>query len=622
MAAKTPLQKMLAELFEAQPDDLRLRDHLEGFKHNKHFPGHTWFWGPILYARNKAVFRTLIMTYFSDTDWKWNQIKWASHADRLEPWLEAAREGRDSPLVRRLLQWKYRSSSWGVDQKAWKNAMMAAYRDAPSAAARAIVLDEFETRFELDEPMALELYGIDRNSGPFLLQHLSFSFWSGSQRSKLWKQLAERFQAAGDEELYFQLYRKQMPLKEWQAEVLALAERISNADELNQELQRRHPEGWGLTLSDTGIKLLKSRGRDVLPYVAANLESFVEGWFSDRANQFVKLAEEKEWWDLWSTVIRKGWSPDRFNQAIKKLLSDDRISEADLLERLRTLAGVSAEWNWGGFGFARIHTLKDDLAERLYRRYPDLIHGPFKPNVTPVWWQGFPKLLAAAQAAEDDELVDLLASRYATQVRYENMYYAAKERNQIVDTADQLGAYYQELRDRDPDTFTRRAANVLTRMPGHSVFSYGQLLKTNQLARLLFVRSFPAYLAVPEAVRDLVEGSSIYVQMLGYRVLAQDDPRAEKLAVETIDILLGTLLRPLHRKTRIAAFGALRSAAKADAEVAQRVLDRAREALRLPDKRYPKEELIGLIGQILSLRPELRSEAERPVIYGLEEALS
>jgi hypothetical protein len=145
-------------------------------------------------------------------------------------------------------------------------------------------------------------------------------------------------------------------------------------------------------------------------------------------------------------------------------------------------------------------------------------------------------------------------------------------------------------------------------------------LRTNKLARLLFVRSVDAYLAVPGAVRDLVEGSDIHVQMLAYNVLAQDDDRARRLASESLDILAGTLLRPLHRKTRLAAFRTLANAATADADSGRFVLRRAREALRLPDKKYPKEELVGLIGRVLHVRPELRSVGEQPVIYGLEAA--
>jgi hypothetical protein len=132
---------------------------------------------------------------------------------------------------------------------------------------------------------------------------------------------------------------------------------------------------------------------------------------------------------------------------------------------------------------------------------------------------------------------------------------------------------------------------------------------------LLFVRSLDQYLAVPQAVQDLVEGSNIHVMMLAYRVLALPDPRARALAADNVDILLGTLLRPIHRKTRMAAFEALANAARHDETVARRILARAREALKLPDKKYPKAELIGLIGCILAAHPGLAAAAERPVVY-------
>jgi hypothetical protein len=116
-------------------------------------------------------------------------------------------------------------------------------------------------------------------------------------------------------------------------------------------------------------------------------------------------------------------------------------------------------------------------------------------------------------------------------------------------------------------------------------------------------------------VQDLVEGSDIHVMSLAYRILGQRDPRAVSLAGANLDILLGTLLRPLHRKTRMAAFGALANAARSGPDAAKRVLARARDALKLPDKKYPKAELIGLIGAVLEAAPALASSRERPVIY-------
>jgi hypothetical protein len=624
VADEKHLQRTIKQLCDSQPDNLRLRDHVEGLTRDELFPGLTWFWGPLLYQRNRVIFRGLILNHFSD--WErggrvWKRILWSDHAERLEAWLTSARANRDVALVRRLLRWKYAGKHWGTDSEAWNAALLEDYGSAGTAAARAIVLDEYDDWFQLDENTAVALYQCDRACGPFLLKHLPHSFWGGEKRA-LWQRLAQAALAANDEKLHWELYCRQVPIKKWQTDVLALGRQIQDPRRLNDELHRRHPAGYGLKLGDGWIALLESRGRDVMPYVRDKMKEVVGGWYGDDAGPFVKLAERNGWWDLWATAIRASRSDKFFNAAVAGLLGDASLSGRDCLSRLNALAGVSREWNWPGFGLAQVHGLQDDIAVNLYRRYPALVHGPYKPHVTPTWWHGYPKLLDAAQQAGDDELVDLLASRYATQVRYEQAYYAAKERDQIMQTADSLGDSYEALRDREPGRFARRAANVLTRIPAYVIRDYRRLLKTNKLARLLFVRSFDAYLSVPAAVRDLVEGSDIHVQMLAYRVLAQDDDRARRLAVETLDILIGTLLRPLHRKTRLAAFDALLGAARGDAEAAKLVLQRAREAMRLPDKRYPKEQLIGLIGGILHARPELRQANERPVVYGMEEALA
>jgi hypothetical protein len=610
------LRQSIQQLVDGQPDNARLRDHLEGLARDEAFSGLTWFWGPLLYGRNRVMFRPLIVQRFSDwetTGGHWRRVPWAAHADLLESWLNDCRRNRDTQLVRRLLRWKYAAKGWGLDNKQFRAALLAAYRAATGPAARAVVLDEFDDWFELDENTALALYEIDRASGPFLHKHLPQSFWGGDKRN-LWNRLYAAAERAGDEKLQFTLYRKQQPVSQWTADVLHLANRVSNPDKLNDELLKRHPEGYALSTGDTLIKLLERRGTDVFSYVRAKLADAFGGWWGSDSAPLAALAESKGWWDLWAAAIRVHRENKLFNQAVARLAEDRTLPERQRRSRLTALAGVSQEWNFAGVGFARVHNLEDRVAALLYRRDPDLVRGPFRAHSAPTWWHGFPLLLKAAQAAGDEDVVDLLASRYATRSTYGN------RRDDIVEAAKQLAGDYQALRDRDPATFARRAANVLTRIPTYSIHGLDRLLETNQLARLLIVRSFEAFLMSPAAVRDLVEGSDIHVQMLAYRVLAQDDSRARQMAVDSLDILLGTLLRPLHRKTRLAAFAALANAARGDSEAARRVLTRAREALGLPDKKYPKEQLVGLIGQVLHARSELRGPREHPVIFGLQEA--
>src|SRR5262249_20131040 len=246
---------------------------------------------------------------------------------------------------------------------------------------------------------------------------------------------------------------------------------------------------------------------------------------------------------------------------------------------------------------------------------PDLIRGPLRANVTPTWWHGYPNLIKAAQRIDDDDLVDTLASRYATRIFLNRVFSRGLDTDADKKVASEIAAYYQAIRDRDAQEFARRASNVLTRIPAFATFNQHQLLRSNELARLLFVRSLEQYLTVPQAVQDLVEGSNIHVMMLAYRILALPDARARILAADNVDILLGTLLRPLHRKTRIAAFEALANAAGTSETVARRSTARARVALKLPDKKYPKTELIGLIARTLAASPPIASQGERPIVF-------
>ena len=397
------LRRAIEQLLDAQANNQRLRDHLEGLSRDPLFPGLTWFWGPRLYARSKAVFRPFILNHFSQwiaSDKRWTRVAWADHAADLEAWLRAARTGRDGGLVRRLHRWKYAAAKgWGIDKEGWNAALVEAYRAAPTPAARAIVLDEFDDHFQLDEPTALRLYDKDQSSAAFILKHLPVSYWSADKRA-MWEKLGNLARAHGDEKLFFALYRKLMPVSRWETEVLTLADAVVEQAELNRVLENRHLEGYGIERGGTVLKLLERRGRDVMPYVRAKLEETIGGWGKDKvAAGFIELAERQGWWDLWSATARAATYPKLFNECVRKLMANQALGDDVRRERLAALAGVSREWNWPGLGLARIHALDDDLAALIYARYPDLIRGPFRANVTPTWWRGCPNLVQAAQVA-------------------------------------------------------------------------------------------------------------------------------------------------------------------------------------------------------------------------------
>jgi hypothetical protein len=604
--------------------DADLRAELEELARQWAFSGLTWLWGPELYRRNRVLFRPFILAHFGTTQWtgqwKWEQVAWKGSAtDVLERWLAEVDKADDVDLFRRLYQWKTQPTTWAQrrDESRILGDLVRRYETAVTAAARAVVLAKFNFGLQLDEESAIRLYTIDPSTaGPYLLQHLPSRWGWGGEKRSLWKTLFDLARQRGDQTFAMQLYRRQVPLTQWGADALALCESTPDAAELCVQLEAHHPEGWGLELGTPVAHLVEARGRDVVPYVLKHLKDIWPRWYGRGGyGKLLDMAYARGWWDLWSGLLRVCAKPEDWNTAVRQLAADRTLSEAETTRRLLLLTGVAREWNFGGFSMAQVQQLEDATAVDLYERFPALVRGPFKLHLQTGFWSSLPKLIDLVVQNQDETLIDFLASRLVNRRNY------TWGRGNPVSEAELLADYFEKLRARDPVEFSRRAANVLTQVPAYTFWSYGRTVQDNRLARLLLERSLDSFLGDAAALRDLVEASEIHVQHLAYRVLGLDDDRARTAAVDNLDILIGTLLRPLHRTTRLAAFGALKNAALASLPSARQIVERGRDALALPDKKYPKERLLALIGTILHRWPELRTPAEEPVIYRTKEAV-
>jgi hypothetical protein len=353
-------------------------------------------------------------------------------------------------------------------------------------------------------------------------------------------------------------------------------------------------------------ELAANRGEDVLPYLRRHLGDVWSHWQRSGFDRMLGLARSRGWWALWGALVRICARLNEYNREVANLVRDGSLPESDVRHRLLLLTGASREWNAPGRGLARVQLLDDSVALALYQRFPDLVRGPFRHNVAPASGRSFGRLLRKAIEMGDEVLIDFLAARLATRG-------GVYSDDQLQKAAEHALNHYQALR-LDELAFARRAAAVLTQIPAFSIHNYRDLIRTNRLAQLLFERSSALYLAAPDALRDLIEGSEIHVQALAYRALALDDDRARALAQDNLDLLLGTLLRPLHRATRMLALAALRNASGTPAAAA-RIAARAREALDLPDTHYPKDALVELLGTLLRRYPELRQTGEQPLVH-------
>jgi hypothetical protein len=550
------LEQELRTLLDASLEDVELLRSLEALatKDRAHFDGLTPVWGPELYRKNRVLFRPFILSHFSVFG-RWRRTPWNA---TLQAWLGAVDRDDEIELFRRLYRWRWNES--------FKKDVVARYHYADQA-QRPIVLDKYEGGGLLDEKSAVELYKIDRASADFIRRHIPFS------DKKPWRELWGLARSSGDEELYFALYRQQVPIDEWVKEATEIAGGSWPIDRKVAELERRQPIHHHPKIGAAVPRLLDLAGEGLLPW------AFKRPYLLRAAYQdLIALAEKRDWIELWAAVLRTCSTPQQYERELKKLIS------ANDATKLAMIAG-------------RLF-LSDEVALLLYDRFPELARGPFRGQLFNPWGDPSPKLFARLEEKNDDELIDFLASRMVVVHPYTKPQQAALAK---------VAAYYQSLDD------PLRAARVIGWVRAHAVWNFRVLLERNELANHLYRRDPSGYLD-RTAIRDLLESPSIHAQALAFRALASPDPRAPALAGENLDLLLAALLRPLHRPTRRLAFGALENAGRRKDDAAVIVV-RAHEAMDLPDKRYPKEDLIGLIGVLIHRHPELQLEKEKPTIY-------
>jgi hypothetical protein len=563
----------------AHGTDAEVRAALEDLaaKYRWVFAGTLPRWGPALYLRNRPLFRGLVLSAWDGAFWGggWK----AADVDAI---LAEADRADDVEVFRRAYVLKMQLAKPKDPGSVWSAELLRRYKAAPSPQARAVVLEKLPPQWSwaLDERTALQLYATDPLSRDFLLRH-GPGGWRGEG---WWGDLQKAAAARGDEDFRLALWRRQVDKKAWRAEALALCDRVRDPDALLEALEERHPEK-ALDLGDVFAELLEKRGEDVLGYVTPRVSARPRWWGNPVGYDALRgLSEKNGWWALWAAVMARVATAQQWNAEVKQL-AGGAAREPEARRRLSLLASAP-------------HALADDVALALYRRFPDLTTA-FRERISG-YGSAYRSLVDEAVSRGDDDVLDLLASKFVLHAWGKSA------------TADRLADVYEGLKG--TPAFARRAGAVLGGLPAYAVWRYDDLVRNNRLARLLFERTPSQWLEDGAPVRDLLESPQIHVQVLALRVLALDDDRARKLAAENADLLVPMLLRKLHSRTRVVAFGALANAAS-DPAVAPRVLAKAREALDLPDVRYPREKLIGLIGGILHRHPSLRGEREIPRVF-------
>ena len=572
------------------------------------------YWAPQLYRRDRVAFRSFILSNLSP----WSAYGYGAQQDReglsrLREWLGELDEHDDIALYRRAYEMTV--PGWGEERtEVIERDLMAAFEEAESTTERERVLRMYDVDFDLTEETAIVLYSDAPDAArPFILDRIAAYSPYGEADAGNWEELRTLAAEKSDSALRFGIYRKQVDNETWRREVLRLADGIDDATELCAALERRHPEGWhreGLGQAFNG--LLEKRGRDVLPYVEAHLDEAYPAWGERDAFQTaVDLADRRGWEEFWGKLVRQSANQEEYNNAILEVLGDDSLSDERRREKLGHLAGVGGRFDLGGWGWRHYTRILDGPAARRYGEFPSLFRQYFRPHGSPGREGGCTAHFERLETRNDDALIDDLASKIVVQSYAYQPYGSqrAPERPLLED----LTRHYRDLMS-EPEAFARRASSVLAKISVGAIWNYEMLIEFNQLGRLFFEDALRTYLSAGDAVRDFLEGANLHVQALGYRVLAQDDARARELAAENVDVIQACLFRNLYERTRSWGLEALKNAA-VDADRARQIVRRAKSALKLPDKRYPKDDVIAMIGEILHRYPQVRGASEQPVIH-------
>ncbi len=620
------LRRELDELLTRDLDDDELVDQLRQRLDQWGGESRLHVWAPDLYRRDRDRFRASILEYLeSDDASPVPLVPDSTQKERLEQWLRELESDGELELFRALYP-RTLHERGKKRTECIESDLLERYREADDRREREQVLQMFDVSFGITAETALELYTTDPDaSRDFILRHLGRNSVRGAHDyddAPQWEELREKAQSHEDEELYFELYRRQVPFRQWKIDVQRVVRKTFNPEEMPRKLERRHPirplgeEGLGSFFAG----IVRKQREAVLPYVSRHLDELkgtgeYEKFFEEANIRSPNTARDQESWKLWAELLliryandeydrRRRWRSNNrsYNNEIQRVVDRDADSREATLEALQVLADKLTQ-----SGSLRDFELLDETAIAIYELSPSLLHGPFRAQLSVNASGNGASMLERALDADDRELIDELASQIM-------LFQPEESESDLPDElVDPLISRYTSLLD-EPQTFTQRATRVLGRIDDRDIQEEWHPGDSNPLAGLFFERAEELYIDDPASIRDLLEAESSHVRGLAYRILGRDEPEARRLADQHLNLLRACLLARLPEHVRRWGFDALLNAAH-DEDNAAAILQQARRALQMPDEHYPKDDLSMLVGRLLQRWPSLRRKAEQPTVY-------
>jgi hypothetical protein len=615
-------------LHDAEIQDGELLKKLQELEASPYISAFTWKYGVRLYARSRRKFRAFILAHFDVHSVKdspegpvYSLVKWDGPQGKdLQAWLDAVDMKDDILLTRQLLMWKAQSLGWRQGREFLAQELVARIKAAQSTPVRELVLAKFDLwMMQLDEQTAIKIYRTAmEQTRPFILKHMPFMWpgWGGER--VLWRHMYERAVRKNDTALADEIYKRQVPMAKWERDSVEVAAQIKDVAQLTARLRKTEPVGAGADLKHGLLKLLQARGKDALPYVTRAVHDAGRGWQDKHQAPYLEIAKANKWWDLWAEVTRVPANDAVFCEQVEWLLASAEIPALVKRSLLGMLANVGKDAGHAGLGLPRPVTLSDKTATTVYKLFPEILRGPLRQTLNYHAHgvaRGYTQLITELGSKSDGMLLDHLAHGLLT-AGFALAASSKKPQNQKArEDLDRLTGYFKALQEKDSRVFAIRCACVLSLMKPSEISDLKTLLVNNPLAHLLIERPVSSYLEASELLGDLVETGNRHVRDLAYKALATDDKRAREAAVKSVDVLVGVLFLAMDARSRRVGLKALANAGVSDLEAARVILPRAREAMDMPGRDYPRKDVAGLMGQLLGTWPELAGERDAVLIY-------
>lgn len=530
-------------------------------------------WAPALLVRDGRFFEGFIVRHLA----RWGQ------EDLIQAMLPYAEASGCISLFETLYRRSATNDTWNDDL----------LRLAASPLPDDEVMDAIRRRtanrwLRINEPAATALY--ERNAEQFrgfIQRHIQPQWWGKAESFSGLRKLAEQNK---DDDLVWAIFRATTDAKQWTRELRRLLRARPTDDAIVGELKKRHPPALYRFDSSILMDYLEEYGAAVLPYINENLM-----WISQKNRQRLlrgihRISDPGVYWSMFFRVAD---SP-LWNEKLRRLLQSTQTPFELLIGLQMRTPDQPGGWRWSRW------QLEGDVALAMYQRSPEL----FRPFIEEHLFDPDPALFEAVEQQGDEDFLDFLTHRALQHLnrlawraypperwlRWRKPDTAARQ--ELAERSNMVIARFDRLYENGPSDYIRHAAHILSYFRAFDVWSYSRSLETNPAFHYLMTRHHAAWQASSYGMRELLESTNIYVQLLGLHILRDGGADAADRVLENLAALRALLLGRARINTKKTVLAALENAARQGPTYVGAILPVLEEIMEFRGKRAISERVM------------------------------